>query len=252
MAKKHKDWFDRDCAIRLANAIKPNYMKFDIDAYVKIVEVGVPNLELKDRVKLMANAMRAQLPDAFPQAAKILEASLGLPLDGETGMFTQGYWLMPVARLVEEHGLECFDVSMELCAQITRRHTAEYAVRPFIELDQARALEIHNKWARSDDLHLRRLASEGVRPRLPWARKLQQFIDDPEPILALVSFLKSDPSHYVRMSVANLINDVSKDHPDRIVGLAKEWSKSNNPHTRWILKHGSRTLGKRGIVVLEN
>lgn len=248
MGKKHKEWFDRDCAVRIGEAVKANYAGFDIAGYADEVDAGVTELELKDRVLLMAKGLRNRLPDDYAKAAAILQSSLGDPLEGEAGMFTEGYWLMPVARLVEEFGREHFDESMDLCAEITRRHTSEYAVRPYIEAEPARALVTLREWVDSPDLHIRRLASEGARPRLPWASRLQLFIDDPEPVLALVTPLRADPSLYVRKSVANLLNDVSKDHPERIVGLAQEWKQDSNPKTDWIVRHGTRTLRKKGVL----
>jgi 3-methyladenine DNA glycosylase AlkC len=248
MAKKHKDWFDRDCATLLGEAIEANYPSFDTSGYSREVEAGVSELELKDRVLFMATGLRKRLPEDYAEAAAILTASLGEPLPGETGMFTEGYWLMPVARLVEEFGREHFDISMALCAEITQRHTSEYAVRPYIEAAPERALATLSQWVQSPDLHIRRLASEGVRPRLPWAKRLQIFIEDPEPILELVAPLRADPSLYVRKSVANLLNDVSKDHPERIKSLAEEWTQDKNVKTDWIVKHGTRTLRKKGDI----
>ena len=248
MAKKHKDWFDRDCAIRLGEAIKANYAAFDNEGYANEVDDGVGNLELKDRVLLMATGMRNRLPKDYLETTAILKASLGPPLESETGMFTEGYWLMPVARLVEEFGRDHFDASMDLCTEITCRHTSEYAVRPYIEAEPERSLSTLKEWVESPDLHIRRLASEGVRPRLPWAKRLQIFIDNPKPIIELVTPLRADPSLYVRKSVANLINDVSKDHPELIKTLAKEWKQDNIPKTDWIVKHGTRTLTKKGLI----
>ncbi|MFV2054389.1 DNA alkylation repair protein [Aliiroseovarius sp. YM-037] len=242
--KKHKDWFDRDCALRLGHAIRENHSAFDVESYADEVAAGVPPLELKARVLLMAEGLRTRLPENYEAAAAILSASLGPPLEGETGMFTEGYWLMPVARFVEEYGHDHFDLSLSLCTEITRRHTSEYAVRPYIKADPERALATMTSWVQSNDLHIRRLASEGVRPRLPWAKRLHVFIKDPDPILTLITPLRADPSRYVRMSVANLINDVSKDHPDRIETLAESWSVEDNTHTDWIIQHGLRTLRK--------
>ena len=241
MAKKLKEWFDRDCAVRLGQAIAKNEPSFQIQSYADAVEAGVAKLELKDRVFLMADELRQRLPD-YPKATEILKASLGPPLEGETGMFTEGYWLMPVARYVEEFGHDHFDLSLELCAEITQRHTSEYAVRPYIAQDPERALKAMRRWVQSDDLHFRRLASEGVRPRLPWAKQLKVFVEDPEPALALIEPLMNDPSKYVRKSVANLINDVSKDHPDRARAFAEDWKKGASDRTRWIIKHGLRSL----------
>lgn len=249
MTKKHKDWFDRDCAMRLGQAIAQNYAAFDVSAYANMVEAGVSELELKDRVLLMARGLKQQLPDDYERAADTLGASLGPPLEGETGMFTEGYWLMPVARFVEEHGLNHFEKSMQLCAEVTRRHTSEYAIRPYIAAEPDRAMTTLNKWVKSSDPHIRRLASEGARPRLPWAKRLDVFVEQPEKVLELISTLKADPSLYVRKSVANLINDVSKDHPARITQLADQWSRDDNKLTNWIIHHGTRTLRKRGVAL---
>lgn len=243
--RKHKDWFDRDCAVRLGEAVRANHAAFDVEGYADEIEHGVPALELKGRVALMARGLRERLPDDYAKAAAILQASLGPPLEGETGMFTQGYWLMPVARFVEEYGLTDWSTSMDLNEAVTQRHTAEFAVRPFVEADPERTLERMREWTGSNSAHVRRLASEGARPRLPWGKRLIMFIEDPEPILALAEPLKADPSAYVRKSVANLINDVSKDHPDRIRELTERWSRdSDAPETAWIVRHGTRTLRK--------
>ncbi|MEW7007156.1 DNA alkylation repair protein [Lentilitoribacter sp. EG35] len=244
MAKKLKEWFDRDCALRIGAAIEPNYDNFDTEKYADEVDEGVNGLELKDRVYLMAKALRDQLPDDYSKAGEVLEYSLGSPLETEEGMFIKGYWLMPIARLVEEFGLENFDISMRLNEKITMRHTSEYSVRPYIERDTAKALQYMNNWAQSQNVHVRRLAVEGGRPRLPWAKQLNTFINNPEPMLKLIEPLKEDTSKYVRKSIANLINDVSKDHPDRIRQLAEDWKNVDSSSTCWILKHGMRTLNR--------
>lgn len=245
MAKKLKEWFDRDCALRIGEAIRIHLPAFDLEGFVEEVDSKVPPLELKARVLVIATALFERLPSPYPKAAAVLERSLGPPLPGDTGMFTEGYWLMPIARFVEEFGLEHFDISMALCAEVTKRHTSEYAVRPYIAADLDRALRFVREWVKSPNQHVRRLASEGLRPRLPWARRLDIFVEDPEPALEAVEPLRADPSRYVRKSVANLINDISKDHPNRIESLATEWRRGAHENTKWILHHGTRTLRKK-------
>ena len=244
MAKKLKDWFDRECARRLGTAINNNHHSFDVQDYVDAVDAGLGGLELKDRVYLMASALFDRLPDDYHEISSILSASLGPPLDGETGMFTKGYWLMPIARLVEEFGQDHIDLSLTLCAEITRRHTAEYAVRPYLRAEPEKAMRYVRSWVHSADPHIRRLASEGIRPRLPWAKRLELFIEHPEAALDAVAPLRTDRSRYVQTSVANLINDISKDHPDLIRALALDWSKERHDVTDWIVRHGTRTLRK--------
>lgn len=247
MAKKLKDWFDRDCAARLGRAIAAHHGSFEVDAYAAEIDRGIAGLELKERVRLMSDALRARLPLDYKQAAQILKASLGPPLDGETGMFTTGYWLMPVAQIVEDHGTNDPDVSLDLCEAITQRNTAEYAVRPYLEQHTAKTLDHVHTWTKHQNSHVRRLASEGVRPRLPWARHLEAFIADPSPALEVAERLRADPSPYVRKSVANLINDVSKDHPETIVDLVTRWQNGALKETQWIIRHGTRTLRKNGL-----
>ncbi|HAH47581.1 MAG TPA: DNA alkylation repair protein, partial [Planctomycetaceae bacterium] len=121
----------------------------------------------------------------------------------------------------------------------------EFAVRPFIVHDQPRMLRQLKLWSASPDLHVRRLASEGSRPRLPWAMALPAFKKNPTPVLPILKRLKADPSEYVRRSVANHLNDISKDHPEIVISLAEQWL-AGKPETRWIVKHGCRTLLKQG------
>ena len=248
MAKKLKDWFDRDCATLLGRAIKANHKTFDIDSYAAEFDRGIRSLELKDRVGLMSDALRAQLPEDYKEAAAIIDASLGPPLEGEAGMFTSGYWLMPVARLVEDHGTDELPTSLDLCEAITQRHTAEYAIRPYLELYPSETLTRVHQWVRHPNSHVRRLASEGVRPKLPWARRLTAFIENPGPALAVAHALRSDPSPYVRKSVANLINDISKDHASLVIELVGRWQADASQNTEWIIHHGTRTLRKRGLI----
>ncbi|MEO1420826.1 MAG: DNA alkylation repair protein [Pseudomonadota bacterium] len=249
MAKKLKDWFDGECATLLGRAIKANYKTFDIERYAAEVNQGVGPLKLKDRVGVMSDALRARLPQDFEEAGAITTASLGPRLEGETGMFTSGYWLMPVARLVEDHGIHDLETSLDLCEEITQRHTAEYAIRPHLEAYPSETLTRLNQWTRHSSSHVRRLASEAVRPRLPWARRLSGLTEDPGSAIAIACALRSDPSPYVRKSVANLLNDLSKDHPALVIELVGRWQDTASRATNWVIRHGTRTLRKQGLLV---
>jgi len=243
-ARKFKDWFDREAGLRLGEAIACVDVGFDAIGYADAVGIAVADKELKARVLAMAELLRERLPDDFERAATILESSLGPELHDESGMFTHGYWLMPVARFVEEFGTNNWEASMRLCEEITKRHTGEYSVRPYLESETERTLARMKEWAASPNSHVRRLASEGARPRLPWAKRHDGFVNDPEPILTLVEPLRSDASAYVRKSVANLLNDVSKDHPNRVISLCTRWSAEGDERTQWIIRHGLRSLTK--------
>lgn len=242
----HKKYYNGECAYVLAEMISPLY-KIDAEEYSSEVQAQIGPLELKDRVYVLADGLRKRLPQDYPTAVKIIVDSLGEELDEDAGMFNEGWYLMPVARFVEEFGLEFPEVSMNALAEITKRHTAEYAVRPFIQQHYEIAMKILGEWARSSNFHLRRAASEGIRPRLPWASKLQRFIDDPKPVLAILETMKSDSSDYVRKSVGNNINDISKDWPELVVETLERWkSESQTDETAQITKRALRGLIKAG------
>ena len=143
------------------------------------------------------------------------------------------------------YGLADFKRSMAALKDFTRYGSSEFAVRPFLKADQARTLREMVKWASDADEHVRRLASEGCRPRLPWSFQLEALRIDPSPVLPILNALRSDPSPYVRKSVANHLNDITKDHPDRVLELTGAWPK-DDASCRWIIRHGLRSLIKQG------
>ena len=138
-----------------------------------------------------------------------------------------------------------WDLSVNALAKYTILWSSEFAVRPFIINQEERMMAQMLVWSRHENEHIRRLASEGCRPALPWAMALPKFKKDPTPVLPILEQLKSDPSQYVRKSVANNLNDISKTRPDIVIKIAADWH-GENEHTNWILKHGCRTLLKKG------
>jgi 3-methyladenine DNA glycosylase AlkC len=147
---------------------------------------------------------------------------------------------------VAKYGLEHYDLSMQALYQMTKRFTAEGAIRPFLQKYPEQTLEILSEWAEDENCHVRRLVSEGTRPRLPWAMQLKQFIEDPRPVLELLEKLKSDPELMVRRSVANNLNDIAKDNPDLVVKILRQWKKIKDEGTQWLIRHAARTLVKKG------
>ncbi len=143
-------------------------------------------------------------------------------------------------------GLAEFDASMVLLSEITCRFTSEFAVRPFILADQDRAMAHVRRWSRHANPHLRRLASEGARPRLPWGVRLTPFVEDPTPLLPVLETMRDDPSEYVRRSVANCLNDIAKDHPDLVADIARDWLSGASPERARLVRHACRTLVKQG------
>lgn len=153
---------------------------------------------------------------------------------------------MPIADYIALEGLSDFDFSMGMLKRLTKLSSSEFAVRAFIQSDQERALQHVQKWATDNNLHVRRLASEGIRPRLPWGVRLQQLVIDPAPILPILETLKNDQEEYVRRSVANNLNDIAKDHPAVVAKIAQQWLKGADNNRTRLVKHACRTLVKQG------
>ncbi len=244
--KKLKYWFDKDLAKLLAEKIAIHKPDFNSILFTKNIESGVIKLELKDRVEFIADELDKNLGTSYQKNIALLTKILGPENEEETGMFTNYYWIMPIAKYIEKYGIDHFDISMSAIQEITKRNTGEYAIRPFIEKYQARSLKKLENWSKNKNKHVRRLSSEGLRPRLPWASKLQVFIEDPQPILPILENLKDDSSKYVQKSVANCVNDILKDN--LIIGkpLIEKWLQDPSKERKWIIKHALRNLLKRG------
>ncbi|WP_018932223.1 DNA alkylation repair protein [Gracilibacillus lacisalsi] len=239
-----KYYFDRELALRLTELIHPFYLGFDQNAFIELVTKEVANKELKDRVEVFADALKQNLPSDYPQAIAILLKIIGPENKTEKGMFTNGYFLMPVAYFVEKYGLEYFDHSFHAMYEITKRHTAEYAIRPYLIADINSSMTYLQDWITDPNPHVRRLVSEGTRPRLPWAKKIPPLKNDLENNLSLLESLLHDTSPYVQKSVANHLNDLTKESPEQVLVWLDQLMKANHHVNRKIIKNGLRTLIK--------
>ncbi|OWV85207.1 DNA alkylation repair protein [Rhizobium sp. N122] len=226
----------------MADRIAAHAPAFDRDRFAALATRGLDALELMERAALIRDALFATLPEDFPQAAAILKASL--PASGRLGL--SGWMLLPVNQFIAARGPDHFELGLDLLKALTPHFTAEYGIRPFIHREQQRALAIISGWLSDPDRHVRRLASEGTRPRLPWAMRLPQLVKDPAPILPILTALMDDPEDYVRRSVANSLNDIAKDHPDLVAAFIAGHIEGASEDRRRLLKHASRTLLKKG------
>jgi 3-methyladenine DNA glycosylase AlkC len=220
-------------------------MKFDlyqINAFTDIVFGGNPACVVPLKTWLPDNLMLniARENNVAETAVSVLLKILGEENPDETGMFSRYYWILPIGKFVEKFGLDHFDLSIKAISEITKRNTGEYAIRPYIRKFPNKTLRQMKLWAVSDNFHLRRLSSEGLRPRLPWATKLETFIDDPEPVFGLLDLLKEDPVQFVKKSVANHLTDWLKVNPEPTIRLIHKWKQSQNEHTIWILHRATR------------
>lgn len=194
--------------------------------------------ELKQRMKHIAGVLHAWLPGKYEPAIQSIKTLITeLRKEGIRG----GLEYMVFTEYVEAYGLEHYDTSMEAMEFITQFISCEFAVRPFILRYPGKAMQQMLRWSTHESEHVRRFASEGCRPRLPWAMALPALKKDPTPILPILENLKDDPSLFVRKSVANNLNDIAKDNPDTVLSMVKKW-QGKSPRTDWIIKHGSRTL----------
>jgi 3-methyladenine DNA glycosylase AlkC len=226
---------------------------FDAGRFVQQACEGLEALELKARAMQVADALEATLPPRFEDAAAVIEAALAPPFEGDDAstMATgddglAGWILWPVGEYVARRGLDEPERALQVLHALTQRFSAEFAIRPFIVRHPARVFETLQRWTRDPSAHVRRLVSEGSRPRLPWGLRLQALVADPSPTLPLLEALLDDPSACVRRSVANHLNDIAKDHPALVVDWVRRHLPGASAERRALLKHSSRTLIKQG------
>jgi 3-methyladenine DNA glycosylase AlkC len=243
MAERMRDSFGSDVIEWIAAGLEPFVPGFDRAAFIADCQSGFEDLELMDRGRRIADVMGDHLPDDPRVAIPIITASLG-PIDPSlTGM--QPFRYLPHVLYVGARGLPAFEESMAAQRALTVRFTAEFSIRPFLVEHRDATLRRLREWTADPDPAIRRLVSEGTRPRLPWAPRLNEFVADPSPVLELLELLKDDDSPYVRRSVANNLNDISKDHPELVVAVARRWWADGDDRRRATVRPGLRTLVKR-------
>ena len=236
MPEPLKNAYNLQYVTRLAKSIKQAWPPFDEPLFIsKVLDDQWEGKELKARMKHISLMMRSCLPSSFTESVDILLNSSS-DFGGFEGMFFPDY--------IEQFGEEYWDLSVQALEQLTQYSSSEFAVRPMIIRDATKMMKVMLEWASHENEHVRRLATEGCRPRLPWAMALPEFKKNPSLILPILDKLKQDESLYVRRSVANNLNDIAKDNPDIVLS----WCRSNigqHPDTDWIIKHGCRTLLKK-------
>lgn len=246
MAERLKDFFDARVVRAIAEELRSAEPHFDAEGFVRDGLSGLSALELTGRGWHLAEALRRHLPEPFPEASEILVRSLdrALPPSGASPM--EPFRYLPHVFFVAKYGLEHFEPAMAAQYALTQRFTAEFSIRAFLERYPEATLERLQTWAADPNVHVRRLVSEGTRPRLPWAPRLRAFQKDPTPVLALLERLKDDPERYVQRSVANNLNDIAKDHPDLAAAVCAKWLDGAGKGRAWIVRHALRSLVKKG------
>ncbi len=241
MAPKMKDYFNADTAQKLGAQLG-----IDGEEYAAWVAPRVEDLEILDRVTVFAQGLREQLGGDYVGVIGGIVDKLGPELAEGEGYFNHAFHLWPVSRFIELHGIDEPEVSLDAIEALTRVFTGEFAVRPFLERYPELTMARVHEWAGSDSHNVRRLASEGIRPRLPWAKVHAPFVEDPSPILPVLGRLYDDASLFVRKSVANNLNDIGRTHPELALATASRWADSGSSHAAWVVEQGLRGLIKRG------
>ena len=251
MAEPLKHLLNDGVPPRIAAMLRRAWRGFDTAAFLRQIEPGYEHLELMQRGQRIAEALRAHLPPHVPRALAVLTESLdppmGLDAKGEPDAGDRPYsafLYLPHSMYIASHGLPFWDEAMRAQHALTQRFTAEFSLRPYLLHHREATLKRLHAWAQDGNAHVRRAASEGTRPRLPWAPRLPVFQKDPS--LALLAALKDDPSSYVRRSVANHLGDIAKDHPEVAVATARAWRQGASPEREALVRHGLRFLVKQG------
>jgi 3-methyladenine DNA glycosylase AlkC len=232
-----KEIFDARQFRHIAEEAAAVCQAFDAERFLGLALQGLDELSLMQRLRRTTQSLHAALPLSYREAVGVLQ--LLAP------RMQSKFATLALPDFVALYGLDDFDFSMEALRFFTAFGSSEFAVRIFLRKDLHRALAIMQVWSLDEDAQVRRLASEGSRPRLPWSFRLEALMRDPSLSAAILNNLMADPSLYVRRSVANHLNDVTKDQPDWLLGQAQGWSL-DNPRTARIARHALRTLIKKG------
>lgn len=237
-----KLWINDRVVTKIAKAIESEYPSFKTSEFKKLSKKLDP-LELKGRVLLITAELKKHLPDDYKKSLPILVKAM------EKGELT-GFELWPFSEYISQFGLDHFDDSLKAMYKLTQRFTSEWAIRPFLLKDHKKVLNILSKWTDDKSSHVRRWISEGTRPLLPWGQRIPLFVMDPTHTLLFLDKLRHDEELYVRKSVANHLNDISKNHPQVVIEVLRMWVKDapaeHQEKINWIKRHALRTLIKKG------
>ncbi len=231
---------------RLADDIRRAYPHFALNDFVEDASAGIEQFSLFGRADRIARVLPVHLAQPFPKLVRILVEASGPPrADGGYGPM-ENFRFLALTRTVSMHGARHFADAMWALKELTTRFTAEFDVRPFLVTDESQTLHTLRGWLEDDNMHVRRLVSEGTRTRLPWGSHLRSLQRSPTKGLSLIEHLKADPAPYVQVSVANNLADIIKDDPSVGLAIAERWADSGHPITRRIVHHAVRYPAKQG------
>ncbi len=238
---KHKDWYNEEFVKIFCKLISKDEKKFNSKSFIDEFKKNYKSLELSDRLTLIANLFDKYIHTDYKSKLKVLACLFGEPLKEEEGMFNYGFYLFPVSKFVEINASNDIDASLEFIEELTKRFTGEYAIRTVANIDEKKTLRQIKKWSKDKNVHVRRLASEGVRPQLPWGKKIEWVSENPEKIIPIYEILRNDESSYVRKSVANSMGDIIKINPKLAIKTFNAWlEKPLTKENVWVIQHAIR------------
>lgn len=238
---KHKDHYNDDYILNFSQKIHSAIPGFDEKAFLHELSGQLNDKELFARLDFIVDAMQKNMPNNYSRNIEAFFGILGPELDRPEGMFNLGWWLWPIGRYVERHGNENWELSLSFLKELTKRFTGEYAIRPLLKEHPKETMDELIVWTKDKNVHVRRLASEGVRIRLPWAQKLYVALNEFERYTAILTNLKDDPEKFVQKSVGNNLNDLYKEAPEKAELIIATWQKCGTSKAQeWIIKHGRR------------
>ncbi len=246
---------DQEAIECLAHNITLAHPEFDGVAFARTARSGLKPLGILQRGQHLAQALRQHLPQRYSDAITVLLRSLTPPLSRTDELGLAVFFYLPHVSFVATYGLEAahnggedpFEISMQAQYKLTQRFSAEFSLRPFLIRWPERTLARLLIWTRDPDPQVRRLCSEGARPRLPWAMRIPAFVKDPRPVLPILEVLKDDPDLYVRRSVANHLGDIAKDHPELAFEICERWLEGASAERKWLIRHAVRHPAKKGV-----
>ena len=251
MAAQLKAQFGGNVVTKIGVMVAAAYPPFDLPRFQRQARAKLETFELMDRGRHIAEALRQTLPEDIRRALRILTDSFGPTLDEEPNPGMGAFLYLPHSFFIGSYCLNVFDDALRAQYELTKRFTAEFSIRPFLQSDPDRVLRFLRQHLSDPSRHVRRWISEGTRPRLPWAPQIAQFRKDPRPVLELLEQLRDDPAEYVRRSVANNLNDIWKDNPATVYATLRRWKPQSSPTRRWIADRALRNaIKERNIEAL--
>lgn len=238
---KHKDHYNDDYVLALSQKIVLVMPDFDEKTFSHLLSGKLDDKELFARFDCIVDAMQKSMAGDYSKNIEAFFNLLGPELTQPEGMLNFGWWLWPIGRYVERYGNENWSLSLSFLKELTKRFTGEYAIRPLLQKHPREVMDELITWTFDKNVHVRRLASESVRIRLPWSQKLYVALNEFERYTTILTNLKDDPEKFVQKSVGNNLNDLYKDAPEMADFIISQWEKSGQSKAQeWIIKHGRR------------